>query len=139
LLKEVSFRGTATAEFKKDPRDNQFKLLEINARMTRSNWLATYCGVNFPWIIYLDLVEGKQVEVKEYKEEVYWIELYQDIMNSVFRYREDHLGFRDFIRPYLAKEKTFAVLSKTDIMPFLKQLIILPIKYYRFFKSLYSC
>jgi len=57
ILKEANFKGIANAEFKKYPRDNQFKLLEINVRAFRSNWLATYCGINFPWIIYMDLVE----------------------------------------------------------------------------------
>ena len=68
MLKEVNFRGIAHSEFKKDPRDNRFKLMEINGRTSRSNWLATYCGVNFPWIAYMDLVEKKQIEVKDYKK-----------------------------------------------------------------------
>ncbi len=134
LLKGVNFRGLATAEFKKDPRDNQFKLLEINPRITGSNWLATYCGVNFPWIVYMDHVEGRQVEVNDYKKEVYWINIYQDIVNTVFRRREERLSLKDFLKPYFAKNKTFAVLSADDIMPFLKQLAILPLKYFRFIK-----
>jgi predicted ATP-grasp superfamily ATP-dependent carboligase len=138
ILKEADFRGIATAEFKKDPRDNQFKLLEINVRAFRPNWLATYCGINFPWIIYMDLVEKEQVKVTDYKKDVYWIELYQDILNSVFRHNRENLGFRDYIKPYLSKNKTFAVLSADDFMPFLKQISILPIKYYSFFKSITS-
>ncbi|MGH7908230.1 MAG: hypothetical protein ACRENW_00085, partial [Thermodesulfobacteriota bacterium] len=135
LLKEAEFKGIADAEYKKDPRDNQFKLLEINARTIRSNWLATYCGVNFPWIIYMDLVEKKQIEVKDYRKDVYWIDLNADIFNSIFRHNQENLGFRDYIKPYLAKDKTFAVLSKDDIMPFLSEIITLPIRQYRFYKS----
>jgi D-aspartate ligase len=135
ILKEANFRGIATAEFKKDPRDNQFKLLEINVRAFRPNWLATYCGINFPWITYMDLVEREQVKVTDYKKDVYWIELYQDVLNSIFRHNREDLGFRDYIKPYLSKNKTFAVLSADDFMPFLKQIGILPIKYYKFCKS----
>jgi len=47
------------------------------------------------------------------------------------------LGFRDYVKPYLAKDKTFSVLSKHDIMPFLKEIATLPIRQYRFFKSIY--
>jgi len=136
LLKEADFKGIAHAEFKRDPRDNQFKLLEINGRILRSNWLATYCGVNFPWIIYMDLVERKQVEVTDYKKDVYWIDLYQDILNSISRHNKDSLGFKDYIKPYLSKNKTFAVISREDFMPFLKQISVLPIKYYRFFNMI---
>ena len=135
ILKEADFRGIVHAEFKKDPRDNQFKLLEINGRIQRSNWLATNCGINFPWIAYMDLVEKKQIEVRDYKKDVYWIELYQDILNSVFRHNREDLRFRDYIKPYLSKNKTFADLSTDDFMPFFKQISILPIKYYRFFNS----
>lgn len=134
LLKEADFRGIAQAEFKEDPRDNQFKLLEINGRIFRSNWLATYCGINFPWIIYMDLVEKEQVKVTDYKKEVYWIELYQDILNSILHHNRENLRFRDYISPYLSKNKIFAVISNEDFIPFLKQISLLPIKYYRFFK-----
>jgi len=111
--------------------------LEINARTIRSNWLATYCGVNFPWIIYMDLVEKKQIEVRDYRKDVYWIDLNADIFNSIFRHNQEKLGFRDYVKPYLAKDKTFSVLSKHDIMPFLKEIATLPIRQYRFFKSIY--
>lgn len=134
LLGEAGFKGVATAEFKKDPRDNKFKLIEINGRIIASNWLPTYCGVNFPWLMYMDLVEKKQIEVNDYKKNVYWIDLYEDIANSIFRYKEDNLGFRDYIKPYLSRNKTFADVSREDLMPFLKRISVWPIKYYRFFK-----
>jgi D-aspartate ligase len=136
ILTEAGFRGIATAEFKKGLRDNQFKLLEINVRAFRPNWLATYCGINFPWITYMDLVEKEQVKVIVYKKGVYWIELFQDIFNSFFRHNREHLGFGDYIKPYLSTNKTFAVLSTDDFMPFLKQISILPIRHYRFLKKM---
>ena len=89
ILREADFRGFAEAEFKLDPRDNKLKLIEINVRMVKTNWLATYCGVNFPWTIYMDLVEDKQIEAIDYKEDVYWIDLYQDILNSIFRHNKE--------------------------------------------------
>jgi predicted ATP-grasp superfamily ATP-dependent carboligase len=137
LLKEVNFRGFASAEFKKDPRDEQFKLMEINGRMVRRMWLAAYCGVNFPWIIYMDLVEGKQIEVNDYKKSAYWIELYQDVSNSIIRHNKEELKFSDYLKPYLSKDKTFADLSRDDFMPFLKLISILPIKYYKSLTHIY--
>ena len=135
MLKEGGFTGIAHSEFKKDPRDNEFKLMEINGRTSRSNWLATYCGVNLPWVTYMDLVEKEQIEVRDYKKGVYWIELYQDIANSLLRYDKENLGLKDYIEPYLSKDKTFADLSKGDFMPFLKRISLLPMKHYMFSKS----
>jgi predicted ATP-grasp superfamily ATP-dependent carboligase len=134
LLKHTNFRGFCSVEFKKDPRDDQLKLMEVNVRMTRNIWLATYCGVNFPWIIYMDLVENRQIEIKDYKEDVYYIEFYADLFNSIFRHNKENFTLRDYIKPYLSKNKTFAVFSSNDLAPFLKQTMILPMTFYRFFK-----
>ncbi|HWP91262.1 MAG TPA: hypothetical protein VNN20_03560 [Thermodesulfobacteriota bacterium] len=135
LLREAGFRGIATAEFKRDPRDNRFKLLEVNARTIRSNWLSTYCGVNFPWIAYLDLAEGKQIDVKDYRKNVYWIDLNADIYNLTFRRSQENLGIKDFLKPYLARDKSFSVLSLDDPRPFLTEIATLPIRQYRLFRS----
>lgn len=135
MLKEGGFSGVAHSEFKEDPRDNEFKLMEINGRTSRSNWLATYCGVNLPWITYMDLVEKEHIEMTGYKKGVYWIELYQDIANSILNRNREELEFKDYIRPYLSPDKTFADLSKEDLMPFLKRISLLPVKHYMFSKS----
>ncbi len=135
MLKEANFKGIAQAEFKIDPRDNAFKLLDVNVRIFRTVWLATYCGVNFPWIQYMDLVERKQVEVTNYKKDVYWIELYQDIANTIRHHNRESLGLRDYTQPYLSKYKTFADISTDDFMPFLKQVSLWPAKYYASSKS----
>jgi len=138
LLKEAGFKGIATAEYKKDPRDNKFKLLEVNARTTRSNWHGTYCGVNFPWIIYNDLVDRKQITASDYKKDVYWIDLNSEIYNSIFGFNKERIKLRDFLKPYLTKDRTFAVLSTRDIKPFLMQLLMLPIRQLRLFRFNYS-
>lgn len=75
--------------------------------------------------------------MRDYRKDVYWIDLNADIFNSIFRHNQEKLGFRDYVKPYLAKDKTFSVLSKHDIMPFLKEIATLPIRRYRFFKSIY--
>lgn len=49
---------------------------------------------------------------------MYWIELYQDILNSVFRHSKENLGFRDYIKPYMSRDKTFADVSGDDLMVF---------------------
>lgn len=124
MLKEVDFRGMVHSEFKKDPRDNVFKLMEINGRLPRSNWLATYCGVNLPWIAYMDATEKKQIEVGDYKKDVYWIELSKDLSMSIFRHHEENLGLKDYLEPYLSENKCFADISREDLIPFLKRIAL---------------
>lgn len=59
LLKCFGFYGVSQVEFKLDPRDGKYKLIEINGRFWMWHSLATYCGVNLSAIAYRDL-SGQQ-------------------------------------------------------------------------------
>ena len=125
MAKRVGFQGILHSEFKQDPRDSIFKLMEVNGRISRSNWLATYSGINFPWIAFLDLNEHKQVEANGYKKSVYWIELAKDVSISLFHHRGENLTFKEYWRPYLNGTKTFADISRRDLAPFIKRISVL--------------
>ena len=56
LLRAFEFHGLSQVEFKRDPRDGRFKLMEINPRLWQWHGLATACGVDLPRIAYADLV-----------------------------------------------------------------------------------
>ena len=56
LLKEFGYFGLSQVEFKRDPRNGSFKLMEINPRLWQWHGLATACGVDLPRIAYADLV-----------------------------------------------------------------------------------
>jgi D-aspartate ligase len=56
LLRAFGYHGISQVEFKRDPRDGRFKLMEINARLWQWHGLATACGVDIPRIAYADLV-----------------------------------------------------------------------------------
>jgi len=55
LLAAFGFRGVSQVEFKRDPRDGRYKLMEINARLWQWHGLAAACGVDVPRIAYADL------------------------------------------------------------------------------------
>jgi predicted ATP-grasp superfamily ATP-dependent carboligase len=126
LLKQANYKGYFSIEFRKDPNDGKLKLIEMNVRMPGSSWLAIASGINFPWIIYLDLMRNQQVHVTEYKIGQYWIDLYADLFNSVFRRRREDFKFYDYLRPYLTHKKAFAILSIKDLKPFIKHRITIP-------------
>jgi len=125
LIERSKYRGYFSIEFKKDLRDNQLKLMEVNIRMPRNGMLAIASGVNFPWIIYNDLVNNEQIIVNNYKTNFYYIEIGLDLYNAVFQYKKEKFSIKDYILPYLSKNKVFAVFSLSDMKPFLKQLLLL--------------
>ena len=126
LLAQANFRGYCSVEYKRDPRDGQLKLIEVNARMPRSGWLAIASGVNFPWLIYQDLVLGQPAVVDHYTENLYLIEFWADVLNFLLRDKRRLAQMRDYVRPYLTRRKALAVWSGHDPKPFFKQTALLP-------------
>jgi D-aspartate ligase len=55
LLAEFGYFGLSQVEFKRDPRDGRFKLMEINPRLWQWHGLARACGVDLPRLAYDDL------------------------------------------------------------------------------------
>lgn len=55
LLEEARFHGISQVEMKYDPRDDQYKLMEVNGRSWLWVKLAAFSGVNLPLIQYYDL------------------------------------------------------------------------------------
>ena len=56
LLEGFGYFGLSQVEFKHDPRDGKFKLMEINPRLWQWHGLAAACGIDLPRIAYADLV-----------------------------------------------------------------------------------
>jgi D-aspartate ligase len=61
LLQSFGYYGLSQVEFKRDPRDGRFKLMEINPRLWQWHGLAAACGVDLTRIAYADLT-GDRVE-----------------------------------------------------------------------------
>ena len=63
LLAAFDYFGLSQVEFKRDPRDGKFKLMEINPRLWQWHGLAAACGVDLPRIAHADLVGETQARV----------------------------------------------------------------------------
>ncbi|HUK95796.1 MAG TPA: hypothetical protein VLU96_12205 [Gaiellaceae bacterium] len=63
LLREVGHVGLSQVEFKRDPRDGELRLMEINPRLWQWHGLATACGVDLPRIAYEDLTGERPAPV----------------------------------------------------------------------------
>ncbi len=56
LLRAINYYGLVEVEFKLDPRDGLFKLLDINARTWGFHSLGAPAGVDFPYILFADQI-----------------------------------------------------------------------------------
>lgn len=67
LFQAVGLRGLANAEFKRDERDGQLKLIECNARFTEANGLVAQSGFDLARFVYNRITNLPQQPLKTYR------------------------------------------------------------------------
>jgi len=124
LLSGIRYQGLGGVEFKKDPRDEQYKLIEFNARYGLWDSLSIRCGIDAPYIAYRDAL-GLPVDAQsDYREGVLWIDSQRDLRASMIYNRRGQLKFGDWLRS-LRGEKDWAIYAPDDWKPALVALGIL--------------
>jgi D-aspartate ligase len=116
LLRAANFSGYSCTEFKKDPRDGEYKLMEVNGRHNLSSLLATRCGLNFPWMQYRHLVDGVLPEQRDYEKGIYWIDVTRDLQNLGHYLRRPGYSVGEFFEPY-RRRHVLAVFDRQDVGP----------------------
>ena len=130
LLQGVNYKGLADVEYKRDPRDNRLKLIEVNVRIPSSIQVIIADGGDVPWIIYQDLVHDNQIICDGIEGDMYVYDLISDLQDALLEDKGLY-SIGSYFRPYFAKRKTFFVLSSSDPLPFFKQAAEMPVKAYQ--------
>ncbi len=118
MLKEVSFTGLANINYKRDPTTNDFKLLEINPRVSSWNILDARCGVNLPFIAYADAVGISFERPIKQRENVKYVYLESDFKAFLEYRRNGHWTLRTWLCSLRGK-KVYQMFAIDDLMPFL--------------------
>ncbi|PKN13279.1 MAG: hypothetical protein CVU69_02975 [Deltaproteobacteria bacterium HGW-Deltaproteobacteria-4] len=121
LIQALNYSGYACIEFKRDIRDNEYTLMEINGRHNLSTALAVNCGINFPWLEYKHQAYGELPQAQIFKSGVYWIDLARDIGYSLKHYRDEPYALRDYLKPY-REAHVWAICSGRDPLPFMQRI-----------------
>jgi len=115
LLNMVAYRGIFSAEFKRDSRDDLFKLLEVNARPWWYIEFAARCGVDVCSMAYADALELRVESREEYEIGRSCTFLPHDIQACRDLKHYDGTHFRDWIQSWSAADD--ALFSLSDIGP----------------------
>jgi predicted ATP-grasp superfamily ATP-dependent carboligase len=116
----MKYRGLANIEFKKDPRDGRFKLIEVNPRSALSGETAVASGVDIPYIAYRDMIGEKVQRDAFFSEGVKWVDLVEDFKASLLNGCERKLTLAEWIRS-LRGRRSYAIWSADDPLPFIIQ------------------
>jgi len=124
FLSAIGYYGLAELEYKRDPRDGAFKLLDVNARTWGYHTLGMAAGVDFPYLLFRDQMAAGVAEVHA-QPGIRWVRLATDVPNAVRDIRAGTLRTRDYLRS-LRGVDTEAVFCLRDPLPALYEVALLP-------------
>lgn len=124
FLDAVGYYGLVEVEFKLDPRDGTYKLLDVNPRTWGYHTIGAQAGVDFPYLLYADQT-GEEVEECRASPGVRWIRLLTDVPTGVVEIAGRRLGWRSYLRT-LGQFDVEAVFSRHDPLPGLVELALVP-------------
>ena len=122
LIKKIGYYGIVDAEFKLDPRDNVYKLIEINSRCWMQSSLSARCGANIPFLAYLDAI-GKELPPSfEIKDHLKWVFIGEDVRSAIKSVANNDLSLLEWFKSYRGTIE-FSILASDDLIPFFYSLL----------------
>jgi predicted ATP-grasp superfamily ATP-dependent carboligase len=119
----IDFYGIGEVEFMQDPRDHQYKLIEVNPRVWGWHTIAIAAGIDLPYLLYQDMI-GDKIEIPPSLRQVKWVRLTTDLPTVFLEIAKGRMKLRDYLASMRGK-KTDAVLSLKDPLPFLAEIALI--------------
>jgi D-aspartate ligase len=120
ILPRLAYRGIFSAEFKRDPRDGLYKLLEINARPWWYVEFAARCGVDVCRMAYDDALGRSVQSVQEYRVGARMVYPYYDFFACREAWRRGELSISEWARSWAGAQNP--LFNWTDSGPALAAL-----------------
>ena len=119
FFRGIGYQGIGSIEFKKDERDGQLKMIELNPRLWQQNIQATVCGIDFPLVQYLDLTGQAPLPQTEFVEGIKWLDAMADFQAFWDYFRRGELSPWAWLRSWRGV-RAFATFAWDDLGPFLR-------------------
>ncbi|MBC7186773.1 MAG: hypothetical protein H5U38_07030 [Calditrichaeota bacterium] len=119
FMHEVGFRGLGSMEYRRDPRDGRFVMIEPTVgRIDLQSGVSELYGVSLPWVAYADVVgvERSSGNTRMGTGEAKWIHEEGVARLWLRQVRHGHIRLREW-RRLLRGRKRFAVFARDDLTP----------------------
>lgn len=116
IFQGMRYQGLGGIEFKKDPRDETYKLIEVNTRFGMWDGLGARCGVDFGYIAYCDALRIPVKPRLSYRTGIIWLDWQRDLRAAIAYIRKRTFTWHDWLAS-LRGEKMWAIYSGTDPWP----------------------
>jgi D-aspartate ligase len=123
LLREIGFTGLIEVEYKRDPKDGVFKLLDMNPRVWGWHTLCGRAGVDFPYLLWQQVC-GETVPATAARTGVGWLRFTTDTPTALKELFGGRLKPREYLRS-LRGPRESAIFAWDDPLPGVSELPIL--------------
>jgi D-aspartate ligase len=124
FLRAIHYYGLVEIEFKLDPRDGQYKLLDVNARTWGFHSLGAPAGVDFPYLMFADQI-GEPAATGRALPGIGWMRLLTDLPTAFKELISGQLTVRGYLKS-LKNAQVESVFSREDPLPWFGELLLLP-------------
>ncbi|SFI17438.1 hypothetical protein [Bradyrhizobium sp. Gha] len=124
FLRAINYYGLVELEYKLDPRDGKYKLLDVNARTWGYHSLGSGAGVDFPYLLFADLL-GYPVKPCRGRAGVNWVRLVTDAPTAALEILRGRQDFWAYFRS-LRRAGIESVFSSEDPLPAIVELGLIP-------------
>jgi predicted ATP-grasp superfamily ATP-dependent carboligase len=128
FLAACGYYGLVELEYKRDPRDSGYRLLDVNPRTWGYHSLGARAGVDFPVLLYEDQVGEPAPAPAHAAAGVRWVHLTADILSGMTLISDRRMRVTEYIRSLLASN-TDAVFCRDDPRPGFAEVSLLPYLY----------
>lgn len=117
LFKQVGLRGLANVEYKHDPRDGRYKLIECNARFVASDALVSAAGISLGRFVYNRVTGQSQQVPNEFRSGLRLWDPLRDVKALFERRRRGEITLLSWLGSVVRRGHTFPFFRWTDPMP----------------------
>jgi D-aspartate ligase len=124
FLRAINYYGLVELEFKLDPRDSRYKLLDVNARTWGYHSLGAAAGVDFSYMLYADQA-GIPFRSSVGQPGIGWVRMTTDLPVAFLEILTGNLNWQAYVRSLRACSVD-AVFSCADPLPGLAEILLIP-------------
>jgi len=120
LVSEMRLTGVVEIEFKRDPRDGLYKLLDINPRIWGWHTLGRRAGIDFSYLLWR-LTQGDSFSETRGLAGVRWVRMSTDLAAAVTEMRHGRLSARGYLKSLCGPVES-AIFAADDPLPALLEM-----------------
>jgi D-aspartate ligase len=122
FMQSIGFDGLAEVEFKFDPRDGKYKILDVNPRTWGWHTLGKAAGMDFPYLLWQQAI-GLPVAPVEAHHEAAWIREITDFV-AIAKARNRMVELKRLLKALYSGKLTSATFDPLDPVPFFAEFVL---------------